>query len=214
MVEVALEDPWIDWGRSGGVLVAGAERVSWELATMAPFGVDEALGTIRTAVATGMSLTEAVAVAGVGRIPHVLDVHHVGGGVMVIDDTGTQGVNNAATSLKLVTRLAARQRRVIVAAGAFDFGGDSDYDDLGAFGALMVRLNVNQVFAVGPEARALFLSVGREGSWDGESQHCVSVDDAYDDIRAFIRPEDVVLVMGTTGPSLLPLANRLAEDLS
>lgn len=214
MVEVALEDPWIDWGRSGGVLVAGAERVSWELATMAPEGVDEALGTIRTAVATGMSLTEAAAVAGAGRVPHVLDVHHVGEGVMVIDDTGTQGVNNAATSLKLVTGLAARQRRVIVAAGALDFGGDSDYDDLGAFGALMVRLNVNQVFAVGPEARALFLSVGREGSWDGESQHCVSVDDAYDDIRAFIRPEDVVLVMGTTGPSLLPLANRLAEDLS
>ncbi len=214
MVEVALEDSWIDWGRSGGVLVAGAERVSWELATMAPFGVDEALGSIRTAVATGMSLTEAVALAGAGRLPHVLDVHHVGEGVMVIDDTGTQGVNNAATSLKLVTGLAARQRRVIVAAGALYFGGDSDYDDLGAFGALMVRLNVNQVFAVGPEARALFLSVGREGSWDGESQHCVSVDDAYDDIRAFIRPEDVVLVMGTTGPSLLPLANRLAEDLS
>ncbi len=214
MVEVALEDSWIDWGRSGGVLVAGAERVSWELATMAPFGVDEALGSIRTAVATGMSLTEAVALAGAGRLPHVLDVHHVGEGVMVIDDTGTQGVNNAATSLKLVTGLAARQRRVIVAAGALYFGGDSDYDDLGAFGALMVRLNVNQVFAVGPAARALFLSVGREGSWDGESQHCVSVDDAYDDIRAFIRPEDVVLVMGTTGPSLLPLANRLAEDLS
>lgn len=214
MVEVALEDPWIDWGRSGGVLVAGAERVSWELATMAPEGVEEALGSIRTAVATGMSLTEAAAVAGARRVPHVLEVHHVGEGVMVIDDTGTQGVNNAATSLKLVTGLAARQRRVIVAAGALDFGGDSDYDDLGAFGALMVRLNVNQVFAVGPEARALFLSVGREGSWDGESQHCVSVDDAYDDIRAFIRPEDVVLVMGTTGPSLLPLANRLAEDLS
>ena len=214
MVEVALEDPWIDWGRSGGVLVAGAERVSWELATMAPLGVDEALGSIRTAVATGMSLAEAAAVAGAGRFPHVLDVHHVGEGVMVIDDTGTQRVNNAATSLKLVTGLAARQRRVIVAAGALDFGGDSDYDDLGAFGALMVRLNVNQVFAVGPEAKALFLSVGREGSWDGESQHCVSVDDAYDDIRAFIRPEDVVLVMGTTGPSLLPLANRLAEDLS
>ncbi|MCF8550141.1 MAG: hypothetical protein K9G09_04505, partial [Pontimonas sp.] len=156
----------------------------------------------------------AAAVAGARRVPHVLEVHHVGEGVMVIDDTGTQGVNNAATSLKLVTGLAARQRRVVVAAGALDFGGDSDYDDLGAFGALMVRLNVNQVFAVGPEARALFLSVGREGSWDGESQHCVSVDDAYDDIRAFIRPEDVVLVMGTTGPSLLPLANRLAEDLS
>ena len=214
MVEVALEDPWIDWGRSGGVLVAGVERIPWELPTMAPEGRHDSLALIRTAVASGMRLTDAITVAKARPAPHVLEVHHVGEDVIVIDDTGTQGVNAAATSLKLVTGLAARQRRVIVAAGALDFGGDSDYDDLGAFGALMVRLNVNQVFAVGPEARPLFLSVGREGSWDGESQHCASVDDAYDDIRAFIRPEDVVLVMGTTGPSLLPLANRLAEDLS
>lgn len=214
MVEVVLEGRWTDWGRSGGVLVTGAERVPWEISTMAPDGIDEALTAIRRSVSAGISLADALVAAGDGRVPHVLDVHHVGEGVIVIDDTGTQGVNNAATSLKLVTGLAARQRRVIVAAGALDFGGNSDYDDLGAFGALMVRLNVNQVFAVGPEARALFLSVGREGSWDGESQHCVSIDDAYDEIRAFIRPEDVVLVMGATGPSLLPLATRLVADLS
>jgi UDP-N-acetylmuramyl pentapeptide synthase len=214
MVEVVLEDPWTDWGRSGGVLVAGADRLTWEIETMAPGLLQEALRGIRSAVANGASLGGAVTALGDAREPHILDVHSVGQGVLVIDDTGTRGVNDAATSLKIVTGLAARQRRVVVAAGALDFGGDSDYDDLGAFGALMVRLNVNQVFAVGPDARALFLSVGREGSWDGESQHCVSVDDAYDDIRAFIRPEDVVLVMGTTGQSLLPLARRLVEDLS
>jgi UDP-N-acetylmuramyl pentapeptide synthase len=214
MIEVALEDPWTDWGRSGGVLVAGDDRLAWEIGTMAPELLRGALGTVRSAVTAGASLGEAVAALGDVGEPHILEVHHAGQGVIVIDDTGTQGVNDAATSLKVVTGLAARARRVIVAAGALDFDGDSDYDDLGAFGALMVRLNVNQVFAVGPEARALSLSVGREGSWDGESQHCVSVDDAYDDIRAFIRPEDVVLVMGTTGQSLLPLATRLVEDLS
>jgi UDP-N-acetylmuramyl pentapeptide synthase len=214
MIEVVLEDPWTDWGRSGGVLVAGADRLTWEIATMAPGLLQEALRGIRSAVAGGSSLGDAVARVGNTREPHILDVHSVSQGVLVIDDTGTTGVNDAATSLKVVTGLAARQRRVVVAAGALEFDGDSDYDNLGAFGALMVRLNVNQVFAVGPDARALFLSVGREGSWDGESQHCVSVDDAYDDIRAFIRPEDVVLVMGTTGQSLLPLARRLAEDLS
>lgn len=214
MIDVTLEDSWTDWGRSGGVLAAGADRLAWEIATMAPELLREALGTIRHAVAAGRSLGEAVTAVGDASKPHILEVHQVGQGVIVIDDTGTQGVNDAATSLKVVTGLAARTRRVIVAAGALDFDGDSDYDDLGAFGALMVRLNVDQVFAVGPEARALFLSVGREGSWDGESQHCVSVDDAYDDIRAFIRPGDVVLVMGTTGPSLLPLATRLAEELS
>ncbi len=214
MVELVLENPWTDWGRSGGVLVVGNERIPWEVATMAPGLLQQSLLAIRSALATGISLSDAIAAAGDAHEPHILDACPVSQGVIVIDDTATRGVNDAATSLKVVTSLAARQRRVIVAAGALDFGGDSDYDDLGAFGALMVRLNVDQVFAVGSEARALFLSVGREGSWDGESQHCDSVDDAYDDIRAFIRPEDVVLVMGTTGPSLLPLATRLVEDLS
>jgi UDP-N-acetylmuramyl pentapeptide synthase len=99
-----------------------------------------------------------------------------------------------------------------VVAGAFDFDGDSDYDSLDAFGAFMVRLNVDQVFAVGPDARALFLSVGREGSWDGESQHCVDVGSAYDEVRGFVQSGDVVLVMGTRSVDLLPLVWKLRED--
>ncbi len=214
MVEVTLDEPWIDWGRSGGVLVAGEQRLAWEVATMSPRLMERALELVHARVGAGESVGDAVAAVAHAGEPHILDVHRVGQGVLVIDDTGTLGVNDAATSLKIVTGLAARERRVIVAAGALDFDGESDYDNLGAFGALMVRLNVDQVFAVGPDARALFLSVGREGSWDGESQHCESVEDAYDDIRAFVRPEDVVLVMGSTGRSLLPLALRLVEDLS
>jgi UDP-N-acetylmuramyl pentapeptide synthase len=56
--------------------------------------------------------------------------------------------------------------------------------------------------------------VGMEGSWDGESQHCLSVEDAYDKTRAFLRPEDVVLVMGSVSMSLLPLVEALGNDLS
>ena len=214
MAELTLDEPWTDWGRSGGVLVAGEQRLAWEVATMSPRLMERALELVHARVGAGESVGDAVAAVAHAGEPHILDVHRVGQGVLVIDDTGTLGVNDAATSLKIVTGLAARERRVIVAAGALDFDGESDYDNLGAFGALMVRLNVDQVFAVGPDARALFLSVGREGSWDGESQHCESVEDAYDDIRAFVRPEDVVLVMGSTGRSLLPLALRLVEDLS
>ena len=214
MAELTLDEPWTDWGRSGGVLVAGEQRLAWEVPTMSPRLMERALELVHARVGAGESVGDAVAAVAHAGEPHILDVHRVGEGVLVIDDTGTLGVNDAATSLKIVTGLAARERRVIVAAGALDFDGESDYDNLGAFGALMVRLNVDQVFAVGPDARALFLSVGREGSWDGESQHCESVEDAYDDIRAFVRPEDVVLVMGSTGRSLLPLALRLVEDLS
>jgi UDP-N-acetylmuramoyl-tripeptide--D-alanyl-D-alanine ligase len=150
---------------------------------------------------------------GMPQEPHRMALHQSPNDVMVIDDTGTLSANDQVMTLKRVTMAAARQRRIIVVSGAPDLTGDSDYDSLDAFAAVFVRLNVSQVFAVGPEARAIFLSVGREGSWDGESQHCVDVDTAYDEVRAFIRPGDVVLVMGTTGQSLLPLYHLLVEDL-
>lgn len=144
---------------------------------------------------------------------HRGEVHYVAGDTIVIDDTHTQQANELVGTLKRVTMAAARERRVVVVTGAPDLSGDSDYDSLDAFAAVFIRLNVSQVFAVGSDARAIFLSVGREGSWDGESQHCTDVDQAYDEVRAFIRPGDVVLVMGGTGQSLLPIVSRLLEDL-
>ena len=78
----------------------------------------------------------------------------------------------------------------------------------------MVRLNVSQVFAVGRGARALFLSVGMEGSWDGESRFCEDSVSAYDDIRAHIRPGDVLLVLGSTDESFTPLVQKLRDDLA
>jgi UDP-N-acetylmuramoyl-tripeptide--D-alanyl-D-alanine ligase len=144
---------------------------------------------------------------------HQSEVHQVAGDIILIDDTTTQQANDLVGTLKRVTMAAASQRRVVVVTGAPDLSGDSDYDSLDAFAAVFIRLNVSQVFAVGPDARAIFLSVGREGSWDGESQHCSDVDQAYDEVRAFIRPGDVVLVMGGTGQSLLPIVSRLVEDL-
>jgi UDP-N-acetylmuramyl pentapeptide synthase len=147
------------------------------------------------------------------RGPHQLAVHLLSSDVILVDDTATTHANDAVTSLKRVTQAAKGERRVVVVAGAVDFSGDSDYDNLPAFAAVMIRLNVSQVFAVGASARAIFVSIGLEGSWDGESQHCQDVNEGYDELRAFIRPGDVVLVMGTTDESLYPIVSRLKEEL-
>lgn len=214
-IGVSLSDYWSDWGRSGGVISSLEESVPWEIGSMAPRHVDDALRHIRTAVAQGQPL-QAIAehLGSCTGEPHVLEVHRLSNGIVLVDDTATTVANDAVSSVKIVTSVSARQRRVIVVAGALEFDGDSDYDTLGSYGALMVRLNVDQVFAVGADARALFLSVGMEGSWDGESRHCLTIDSAYDEVRAFVRPEDVVLVMGSTRLSLAPIVERLRRDLS
>jgi UDP-N-acetylmuramyl pentapeptide synthase len=208
-------DLWVDWGRRGGVLSTGQETIEWEIPSMAPRHADHALELVRAELDSGKNLRDALTVLETW-VPerHVLDVQRLANDVILVDDTATLAANDAVASLKTVTSVTARSRRIIVVAGPLVFNAESDYDSLGSYGALMVRLNIDQVFAVGADARALFLSVGMEGSWDGESQHCLSSDDAYDEVRTFVRPEDVVLVMGSLGVPLLPIAERLGRELS
>lgn len=213
MTDVTLTDAWVVWGASGGVLSHRGVDSSFDIPRTGFAELDRARDEVQSAIQGGASFVDAVAsLAEWEPTPHVLSVHTLGSGITLIDDTATTQANEAVASLKTVTNLAGPDSRVVVVAGAFDFDGDSDYDSLDAFGAFMVRLNVDQVFAVGPDARALFLSVGREGSWDGESQHCVDVDSAYDEVRGFIQPGDVVLVMGTRSVDLLPIVWKLRED--
>jgi UDP-N-acetylmuramoyl-tripeptide--D-alanyl-D-alanine ligase len=147
------------------------------------------------------------------KTPHHREVYELPGEITLIDDTATNQANSWVMSLKRVTQAAAGERRVVVVTGAVDLAGDSDYDTLPGLAAVVIRLNVAQVFAIGPQARAIAVSIGLEGSWDGESQHSVDSDQGYDEVRAFIRPGDVVVIMGSTEESLHPLFLRLKEDL-
>ena len=135
-------------------------------------------------------------------------------GTVILDFTDVWGGRESVDVLKEATATFPPPRRIVAALGALDLSGESDYDSLDATAALIVRLNVAQVFAVGNDARSLYLAVGREGSWDGESQHCVDIDTAYDEVRAYVRPGDVVLVMGGASGFLRPLADRLRGELT
>ena len=215
MSDVTLGNTWVRWGATGGLFSYEGVDIECEIPRTGLGELERVHQAVATAVSEGYAFPEAVKNhTQLDPTPHVFEVARLGSYIILIDDTQTVDANDAVSSLKTVTNVAARQSRVIVVAGAFAFDQDSDYDTLEAFGALMVRLNIDQVFAVGPEARALFLSVGREGSWDGESQHCLDIASAYDELRAFIQPGDVVLVMGSHSVDLLPLVTQLKEAYS
>jgi UDP-N-acetylmuramyl pentapeptide synthase len=209
---VILRDEWVSWGESGGVLSCGGVDLEFRVSCTGYDELDSAKDRVSELVDSGIDFSEAVARVTAQVSPrHVREVHQTESQVTVVDDTATKTAEDAVSTLKIVTQLSGPDARVIVVAGAFEFVEASDYDSLDAFGAFIVRLNVAQLFAVGPDARALFLSVGREGSWDGESQHCGGVEQAYDELRACIRPGDVVLVMGSAKTNLYPLVARLIE---
>jgi UDP-N-acetylmuramoyl-tripeptide--D-alanyl-D-alanine ligase len=137
----------------------------------------------------------------------------VRGDIVMVDGTALSGARAAVDVLKAVRGLVLPEGRIIAVMGGLDLSGDSDYDNLEAFGAVIVRLGIALTVAVGPAARPIFLSVGREGSWDGESQYSADASNAYDEVRGYIEPGDIVVILGGAGENLSPLVQKLGESL-
>ena len=138
---------------------------------------------------------------------------HRGGGA-VVDGTSVVGARAAVDLLKAVRGAVEPEQRQILLTGSVELTGGSDYDDLEAFGAFIVRVNIAKCIAVGPDARAIFASVGREGSWDGESQHVDDVATAYDEVSKDISQGDVFVVLGSVPEDMGSLVLRLRELLA
>jgi len=215
MTELQIAREWLDWDSTGADLAAEREEATLRIPGISLEARAAAIEMARGSLAAGTPLVDAVEASlgedfalGLPRGELLAD------DVVLVDASYVVQASRAVDVAKSVSTLARDTRRVVAVAGALDFSGASDYDNLSAFGAFMVRLNVTQVFAVGRGARALFLSVGMEGSWDGESRFCEDSVSAYDDIRAHIRPGDVLLVLGSTDESFTPLVQKLRDDLA
>ena len=203
------------WDATGCDVRWGSEQVTLRVPGISLEARDNAFRAIQDRIGQGATLGEAL--ESVSGDLHAVSVPvgvELSEGVILVDASDISQAARAVDVVKSVSALSRGVRRVVVIAGALDFSSESDYDNLSAFGALMVRLNVDQVFAVGRGARALFLSVGMEGSWDGESRFCEDSVSAYDDIRAHIKPGDVVLILGSTDESFTEMVGKLKADLS
>ncbi len=214
MTGVRVIEQWLDWESTGATLEAGGQQESLSLPGISQDMRDTCVAEVSRLFGQGHTLMVAVEktlqTLDVSALPRKTDLPS---DVFLVDATDVTEASRAVDIVKSVSALARGTRSVVLVAGALDFGGSSDYDNLSAFGALMVRLNIAQVYAVGQGARGLFLSVGMEGSWDGESQFCADASTAYDDIRARIQPGDVLLILGSTEESLSPLVHRVREGL-
>ncbi len=82
--------------------------------------------------------------------------------VILVDQSHVTRAVDAVEVAKSVSGFARGSRRVVAVAGALDFSGDSDYDNLSAFGALMVPTQHHPGFCRGAGSESA-LSVGRNG---------------------------------------------------
>lgn len=113
-------------------------------------------------------------------------------------------------ALQTLAVLGKAGHRTIAVLGMMAELGEFSAEEHDAIGRLVVRLNIDQLFVVGQEAKLIHMAASQEGSWDGESGFIESIAGAYEIIRDRLRPEDIVLVKASNIAGLRFLGDDLA----
>lgn len=166
------------------------------------FPLDEAaLAAVEARLTAGLPLAEAV--------DGYLDTRSTDSGATVIVDSGNATRDSMASALRFLALVRPASARSVAVLGDFEADPAEALEEHDYIGRLVVRLNVDQLIAVGYAARHIHSAAGLEGSWDGESVIVDTAQEAYDLLRADIRGNDVVLLMGAQRLGLGALAERL-----
>jgi len=131
-------------------------------------------------------------------------------GTLLIDATSARTLDSARAAQTELAELRQPGMTAVLVSGAFV--SETLREDLDEFALRTVRLNINQLVVVGSDARMLHLAAEREGSWDGESLHVSTLDDAYDVVQRHRGDTVVVLVTGSASVPLEGLVARLKGE--
>ena len=167
------------------------------------FPLDEtALSAIEQAVADRVPLLVAIA-------PYLTAIR-AEAGATVIDESAGAARDDTAAALRFLAQSTRDSGRSIAILGELESNPADALEDHDYLGRLIVRLNIDQLIAVGHAARHIQSAAGLEGSWDGESVIVDTIAEAYDLVRDNIRENDVVLVKASSSAGLAPLIDLLA----
>jgi len=131
-------------------------------------------------------------------------------GVTIINDAYNASPDSTSAALRTLAELTRGRRRAVAVLGHMAELGDWSVEEHDRIGRQAVRLNIDLLVVVGPEARAMYLAAQHEGSWGGEAVYAPSPDAAYDVLRGLLRSGDVVLVKSSKSAELRFLGDRLA----
>jgi UDP-N-acetylmuramoyl-tripeptide--D-alanyl-D-alanine ligase len=208
--DVRAEDVVLDEeGRAGFDLTVGDQRERAELVVPGEHMVSNALAAAACGIALGLSAAECAAgLKGVGVSRWRMESFTTEDGVRVVNDAYNANPESMAAGLR-AARWMARGGRLAAVLGHMAELGPISSDEHDRLGELVVRLGVDRLVTVGPVARTVAEAALREGA---VPDSVVSVDtpaEAADDVRAWARAGDVVLVKGSRVAGL----ERVAEAL-
>lgn len=195
--------------RGNFVLSADGERESVELSVPGEHMVSNALAATACGLWAGMTVAEcAAALKGARITPWRMETFTTASGVVVVNDAYNANPESMAAALK-AARWMARGRRLVAVLGHMAELGPVSAEEHEKLGQLVVRIGVDRLITVGPEADAIARAAVREGQLP---QDVASYDDAgqaAEDVRSWARSGDVLLLKASRVAGL----ERVAEAL-
>lgn len=197
------------------VIEAAGERIPLRLQVLGAHHIGNALAAIAAARVLGVSTADAIARLETVEIAERWRMQPLGNDrVRIINDAYNASPDSMAAALRTLAQITGPDERTVAVLGAMSELGETAGEEHDRIGLLAVRLNIQRIVVVGPEARRLFISAIGEGSWDSEAVFFADQDAAFDYLRTELRDGDRVLVKSSNSVGLRHLGDRLGELFS
>ncbi len=197
------------------VVEATGERMPLHLRVLGAHHVNNALAAIAAAGVLGVPASAAIERLETLEIAERWRMQPMGNdSVRIINDAYNASPDSMAAALRTLAQITGPEERTVAVLGAMTELGEDAGEEHDRIGLLAVRLNIQRIVVVGPEARRLYLSAVGEGSWDSEAVHLPDQDAAFEYLRTELRDGDRVLVKSSNSVGLRHLGDRLGELFS
>lgn len=215
--DIRAED--IEPSRSGThftVVDTDGTRLPAQLQVLGEHHVMNALAAIAVCRSAGVDLAEILRVLATVTRAERWRMEVLGGrdDITVINDAYNASPDSMSAAIRTLAQITGRQSRSIAVLGAMSELGEHAGDEHDRVGLQLVRLNIDRLVVVGPEARRMHISAINEGSWDGESVYCETQDEAFAYLSTHVEAGDTLLVKSSNSVGLRFLGDRLGELFS
>jgi UDP-N-acetylmuramoyl-tripeptide--D-alanyl-D-alanine ligase len=214
-VDVRADDVEVTASGTRSTVIVDGVTASLTLRVLGEHHVMNALAAIAAATALGVPLRACIERLETVDIAERWRMQPLGSDrVRIINDAYNASPDSMAAALRTLAQITQPGERTVAVLGAMSELGEYAEEEHDRVGLLAVRLGVQRIVVVGPDARRMFLEAIAQGSWDGEAVFFATQDEAYDYLLGELRDGDRVLVKSSNSAGLRHLGDRLGESFS
>ena len=164
------------------------------------------------ALAVGIDATQALAAVAQLEYPERwrMQLMPAKAGFHVINDAYNASPESMRAALQTLATIGRQGHRTIAVLGHMAELGEYSVEAHDQIGRLVVRYNIDHLFAVGEGSKLIHMGAMQEGSWDGESEYHPTISAGFEAIREKLTQGDVVLVKASNSTGLRFLGDDLA----